>query len=128
MVLLQNVLINTSRSARNGSTGVTAAPTAYLSSIGAHAQPVGTAAYIKYGTAILGSEYEVSVDTGVDIATGDIITSITQLDGVTPWPGNLSPGANVTWRVKHATEAAALLLPHRSVFIERTVKGGKAHP
>jgi len=128
-VLLKNVLLNTSRSVYNGSTGGTAAPTAYLTAVEAHGQPTTTRSLIQHGQAVVSSEYEFSVDTGVDVAIEDIITSIMQLDGVTPWPGDrASNDTNVTWRVSYIAEAAALLLPHRTVYVVRVEKGGTAHP
>ena len=126
MPLLTNVLVSTARGAYNSGTGATAAETTYLTGVPAHIGPVRATSIMLFGQAILGSDYEMDVASGTDIAQGDKLATITLLDGVTAWPGD-SSGSNVWYRVKHAAELGPVLLPTRKVFVERVRIGGPAH-
>ena len=127
-VFLPNVLLTTARPAYNGTTGATAAPVAYLSGIQAHIESHHASAYSTLPDAALNAPYKANVATGMDIAPGDWVTSITLLDGVTPWPNDtLSMGANVVWEVAFIRETPAVFLRQREVYLIRVLGGGPAH-
>lgn len=127
MPLLANVYINTARAQR--SNGMTMPEQPYLSGVLASALPTQStlSAYKVLPDAALQSDYTVRVDSGVDVREGDIVTAITLLDGVTPWPSvGLASNSltNETLRVSFATESAPGPLAHRLVYVTRERAGG----
>lgn len=130
MPLLANVIISTNRSQYTaptiaGTSGVTSAPYSYLTGVFAHIEPTGPKAYAMFGDAAIATDYMVTVDTGTDIVEGDRLSSITLIDGITPWPGSIPYAArnNEYWGVTKAKEIAPMLLPACMALIKR-VKGG----
>lgn len=131
MPLLANVLISTTRadfSAPNKRTG--AAPTTVLTSVPASISEESLQAFQRYQVPPEGGmeeEVEFFLDSGTNIAFGDVITSVVLLtDGTTLWPG-IMPTANFVLGVVYVRETAPALLPERSVRAKRTVLKGQAH-
>ncbi len=129
MPVLPNVLIWTTRSSYTPATGVTSAATnAVQTGIVAHIRPMTGSAYKILPEAALESDYVATADTGADIREGDILSTITLMDGVTPWPGlGLATNTNETWRVTFVSEATPGPLAHRNVYIKRERGGGPSY-
>jgi hypothetical protein len=128
MVLLPNVTITTARSSFSTGSGVTGAPTAYLSNIDAHILPVTQQNYKMLPFGALESDFIVKVDPGIDIKEADIVTSILLPDRVTPWPGmGLSANSNEFIRVVYAQESTPYPIPERRVYIKRERGGGPVY-
>lgn len=121
-VLLANALISTARSSRNSGTGISGPATSYLSGQSVHIGPTPAEDFILLPQEVaLVSELRATVNSGTDIQEGDFVTSITQKDGVTPWP---STNPNDTYHVIYIREGSPLLLPARYVYIKRVRAGG----
>jgi hypothetical protein len=127
--LLQNVLITTERSTFTASSGVTSqANSLVLAGYPAFIGPNTETAYKVLPEQVLASEFIVKVESGTDIVEGDIFSSITLRDGVTPWPGlNLAENSNETLRVTFAKESTPGPLAHRIVYVGRERGGGPVY-
>lgn len=126
MLLLPNVLITTKRSGAN-SQGGTDPGSSYLSGVLSHGEPLSTMR--EYRALPAGAEecdFSFRVDIGTDIVFGDVLTTITLLDGVTPWamaPSN----QNETLRVLLAIDGPPIFLPYREAFVKRFTAGGPVY-
>jgi hypothetical protein len=127
-------LISTARATRNNTTGQTGVEQPYLSGIPAHVANNAPNAMTILPEPAMKASYYAYVDTGTDIVEGDTITSITLLDGQTPWPA-IRPGpqtqmpgvqgaSNLIYKVVYTMETSAALLPMRIVWFEYIVGGG----
>lgn len=126
MPVLSNVLISTSRS--SFSSGVTStANKPILQGIAANIMPLAGTNYKVLPEAALQSEYRLQVDSGVDVREGDVLTSITLGDGVTPWPGINTTNTNEYFRVSYVVESSPGPLAHRSAYVERVRGGGPVY-
>lgn len=126
MPILSNVLISTMRS--GFSSGVTpAAKTPVLQQVEAFAMPVQAMSYKALPEAALESDIKIQVDSGVDIITGDIVTSIVLKDGVTSWPGIGKTNPNEYFRVVFAPESTPAPLAHRTAYVKRETGGGPVY-
>lgn len=129
IVLLPNALLSTERATYNATTESTSAPSAYLTGVLAHIEPMRASAYTLLPDSALTAEYVATVASGTDVAPGDVIATITLLDGVTPWPGDrVANDPNTAWEVAYIRETAPLFLPQRMVYLKRVTGGGIAHP
>src|SRR5258708_7738266 len=113
MPLLTNVIVTTARASFNASTGVTTTESAYLTGVEMHLEPEKEMTWMAKSEGTLDSYYKGHVDTGVDIATGDTLISIKQLDGVTDYPGDgpATGSTNMVWKVVFHEEESAALIP-----------------
>lgn len=72
--------------------------------------------------------FEARVDQAADVGIGDVIVSITLLDGKTPWPGDVNLFGNrkatYTWSIWNELPATPMGLPQRVLYIKRTWGGG----
>lgn len=125
-VPLANVLLATARASYNTTTKATSANAAYLSGVVAHIERANAHAYIPLVAAGLEADYQAVVASGVDIVVGDRITSVTLLDGVTPWPASPTPASGELWTVVFIREMSSTFFPRRLVFIARTTGAGTA--
>lgn len=126
MPILSNVLISTSRS--KFANGVTpAATTPVLQGVEAFAMPVQAMSYKALPEAALESDIKIQVDSGMDIISGDIVTSITLKDGVTSWPGIGKTNPNELFRVVYAPESTPGPLAHRVAYVKRETGGGPVY-
>lgn len=135
LLLLPNVLVDVSRSRYNSNSGQTGLPQPTLSAITGNISPMTMADYATLSSApepALRANYFLMVPTGTDIITGDAITKITLLDGVTPWSGAgpLTPGqigyGGVVWWVRFYQESSPGFLAYRCVYLERMQATGPA--
>lgn len=126
MPLLSNVLISISRSAFTAASGTTGTPTTIATSVPAHIMPTLQVAYRALPQAALESDFQVTVDSGVNAIEGDEVT-ITLLDGVTSWPGIGATNANETFRVTYTEESTPGPLAHRKVYVTRVRGGGTVY-
>lgn len=135
LILLPNVVVEVTRSRYQKNTGITALPQINLTGISGNLSPMTMSDYTMLSQApepAMRSNYLLLVPTRTDIITGDAITKIFELDGVTPWagagpqePGQIGYG-NVLWWVRFYAESAPRLLPYRSIYLERVQVGGPA--
>jgi hypothetical protein len=134
MLLLANVLLTTTRPTFNTTTLATGPATPYLRGVLAHIGPAKASAYLLLPDATVKSLYQANVETGTDIAVGDLITTITLLDGVTTWPGDNpntgTPGQDPTslWVVVFQEESPPGLLAYRQLYVTRYTGEGPTHP
>lgn len=127
MGILDNVLVSSTRSPYNATTGVTSASnTPVLMQQAGHLSaldsPTTWETYRPLPAAALNSQFKLKVDMWVDIKEGDIITSITLLDGVTPWPG-VNPLD--TWRITYILPSTAGFLAYQMAYLDRVRAGGQ---
>lgn len=129
MPLLTNVIVTTARPTYNATTKITGPATTYLTGIEMHLEPDKEANFLAQSEGALDVHYTGHVDSGVDVAVGDTLTSIKLAsDGVTDYPGASDGPAtgsgNVEWRVTFHEETAPALLPERKLHITRVRGGG----
>ena len=77
MILLPNVVVEVNRSRYLKNSGQTSKPQPYLSGVMGNLAPMTSTDYMLLSTApepALRSNYVLSVDTGTDIITGDVIS------------------------------------------------------
>ncbi len=121
-----NVLVWTARGLYSAAGGTSAASNAVLNGeratytapqqLDPHALPEGA----------LVTDFQLRMDYGTDIEDGDVITQMTELDGVTPVAQSpLNP--NEILRVVHARDVSPLFLPHRRVLVRQVTGGGEAY-
>lgn len=128
MPILTNATINTSRSTYSSGTQTTGTAQPHLTGTPVHIMPFVASAYKILPEAALQSSYVAKADSGTDIVEGDIVTSITLPDGITPWPGlNVGTNSNEMFRVSYVDESTPWPLPHRMVYIARIRGGGKVY-
>lgn len=136
MPLRKNARLTTARRALDPVTRSTSVALPYLRGIACHIGPNGASAFGSLPDGAVKSPYVASIDPGVDIAEGDLITAITRLNGVTPWPGDY-PAARTSatsqdptsqWEVTFHQDSDPGLRPYRRLFITRYTGGGKPHP
>lgn len=126
MLLLPNVLVDTSRSALNAQQG-TMPPQPWLDGVAAHARPTTTGDYHALPAGALESDYIFGFDQGTDVDTGDIFTSVVlRSDGATPWASS-TRNTNETLRVVLADDATAGFLTYRRAFVKRFTGGGPSY-
>jgi len=123
-VLFPNALISTARGATNPTTYATSAPTANLLSVSAHLAPVRAVQLAVLPADAAQVTYVATVESGTDVQIGDLITSITLPDGITPWP--FGPSAQGSWWVRYTQETAPGLLPSRQCYLAYVLTGGPA--
>jgi len=133
-VLLPNALLTTARGSFNPLTFATNPPTPHLTNVECYIEPTKAPAFRVLPDAALASTYMATVDTGTDIAFGDIIVTITLEDGVTPWPGDYpqgggAPGSDPTslWVVVYHLESAPGLFASRMLYLGRYTGQGPLH-
>ena len=131
MPLLANCLITTARGTFNATSKVTGPPAGYLTGVSAAVEPMQANSYTLLPTAagasLLGNDYVVRLDSGVDVQTGDRIINCMLLDGVTPyppevqWAGVTQPGVIGAeyWEVSFAQEESPFPLPERTCYVKR---------
>lgn len=119
MQLGANVILSTGRSPAATSTGQASPAVAYLSGVTAYMRIMPATEYAKLPPDMLDLQnlYEIRVDATVDIQPGDRLTSITQLDGVTPWPPTLT-GASYSWVVRYVRPSSPVLLSSRRCYVQ----------
>lgn len=132
MPLLANALISTGRGGYNATTGVTNEDTTpYLSNVPIHIEVDRESTFViaAQSAGALETHYHGWVDSGTDVAAGDMLLSVTLLDGTTPWPadGPAPNTANARWNVTYHEEESGMLLPKRYLHITRLRGGGTAH-
>lgn len=134
-VLLSNVVVEVSRSRYIKNASQTGLPQPNLFGVKGNLSPMTMSDYTLLSQApepAMRSNYLLIVPTGTDIITGDCITKIFKLDGVTPWvgAGPLEPGqvgyGNIVWWVRFYAESAPGFLSYRNVYLERLQVGGPA--
>ncbi len=128
-VLRKNVRLQTKRASYDPLTTQTSGAAPYQSGIAAHIHGTSSQELAVLPDAAFGSEYTAIVETGTAIAIGDVISSITLLDGITPWPGDVIRQGNadaptIIWRVAYIQENSIALLPYRAVYIKRDQLSG----
>lgn len=126
-ILLSNVHYDTLRASFNAVTGSTSAPQPYLIRKDGHMKNIGTSqirdvTYVVLPEGALSSAFILCVSNDIDIGLYDIITNITLLDDVTPWPS--AAGANESWRVNFIHHTPPGILAHRECYIVRITAGG----
>lgn len=121
-----NVRVWTSRSPRNASLQETGTPVAYLTSIKARIQNPNAQEYAVLQPTLAFKEiYALVVSRGVDIQVGDVITKITELDGVTIWPRTDPPAAKITYAVRFARESSPYMLRNHTFIVEKIRSSGR---
>ncbi len=121
-----NVKVWTERSQYSQASGTSVANTPVLQGVLAtyiapaapdqHALPEGS----------LVQDFELRMDYGVDIIDEDVISQMTELDGVTLVAQSpLNP--NEYLRVVHARDRSPLFLPHRRVLVRQATGGGQVY-
>lgn len=122
MQLGSNVIISTARSAAATAPGQASPAQAYLTGITAYMRILPATEYMKLPPNVmnLSNLYEVRVDPDVDILEADWLTSITQLDGVTPWPPTLtgSIGSSYSWAVRYVRPSSPVIFPSRRCYVQ----------
>lgn len=128
-MLLSNVLVTTARSYYTKTTGLTGpAINTIQQAIPGHIRPITGITYKALPEAALESDYQLKVDSGTDIREGDVLSSITLLDGETPWPEmGLANNKNEVFRVTYVVESSPLLLTQRIVYVKRERGGGPTY-
>lgn len=126
-ILLPNVHYDTQRATFTPSTGVTSAPQLYLQRQEGHMKNIGTSqirdvTYTVLPEGALASPFILCVSNDMDIILYDLITNITLLDDVTPWPN--AAGDNEVWRVNYIHHTPPGVLAHRECYIMRVTAGG----
>lgn len=128
MPLLANTLLTTARAqytaSLNSGNGGTGLPQGNLVAIRAHLDTPTQQQAIFLAAEGIAAKYVAEVDSGTDIVMGDTIASITLLDGLTPFPIALPPGASIV--VSWVNEEAPLLLPARLVYLSFLTTQGPA--
>lgn len=128
MPILPNAIITISHSTYSPSTHVTSAASPSQTGIVVHIMPFVASAYKILPAAAMESNYAANADSGTNVVEGDIITSITELDGTTPWPGlGIAVNTNETFRVTYTNESTIGPLQHRTIFIKRERGGGPVY-
>ncbi len=132
VVLLRNVKLATGRSSYDAASGRTNAAQTYLSCVEGHAHPLaGQSAYKLLPAGAEESELVVSVESGTDIKTHDVLLSLTLMDGVTPWPGfellQEGEGPQEAFWVTFAHESTPGPLQARYVYIGRYTASGPTY-
>lgn len=97
--------------------------------IAAHIMPDRARQYtINADSNVVEQFFVARVDQNADVGIGDVISSITLLDGKTPYPPDVAfSGArkpSITWTVWNEHPGSAGNLPQRSVYLKRTWGGG----
>ena len=128
-VLLPNALLSTARRTYDPVTAITSPVSPYLPPVPAHIAALSSKQLSVLPEDAFGSDYSAVVDSGTNVAIGDEIPSITLLDGLTPWPGDVIPpgnanAPNIVWRVKYIQEASPGLLPYRKLYLKRVINSG----
>lgn len=131
-VLLPNVYLATTRTSYAPNTQQTAGASPSLPRIAAHIRTT-TAKHLMVLPESVSADFTAIVESGTAIAIGDVVTSITLLDGLTPWPNDVAPAGsanapNITWRVVYTRECSPSLLPYREVYLKRIFGSGPTHP
>jgi len=132
-VLLANVLISTSRSQASvvsGVPNVTGPALPVLEGALAHIEPTRseTDDLMNMPSGAVRTEMLAYVDQEADVRLGDYITSITLLDGTTPYPQlSLSGVPNEVFMVSFVLVSAPGPLKHRQLLISRYITGGQAY-
>lgn len=122
MLLLPTTLIQTARAVTVG--GATPPASLYLTGVPARVEPVKATQLVVLPDASLLVQMLVTVETGTDIVPGDLITSVTLMDGATPWASG--PGTNRIWEVRYVLESTPGYLAVRQCFVGIVIIGGLA--
>lgn len=130
-VIKPNVVVSTQRGSFDLATKVTSGPSYYLTGVRGRIRPNTSNSYTMLPTnapQVLAADYVLEVDEGTDIAADDRLASITLVDGVTPWPGDLPAEATTEyWQVTYAADQQPGVLSRRTCYIKRTKTGGPSH-
>ncbi len=122
MQLGANVIISTARAASASAPGNAAPAQPYLRGVIAYMRVLPATEYMKLPPNIMSLDnlYEARVDPDVDILEYDRLTSVTELDGVTPWPPTLTGalGTSYSWVVRYVRPANPAILPSRRCYIQ----------
>lgn len=133
MPLLTNAFLTVTRPRYTSGTKRTGFPTSApypLSGLEAHVDEELQEVPMMNGQLVLRLRYYVTIDLGIDVATGDVLT-LTDLDG-NAWPTDVptgsAPGAtNVAYRVLQHRDGLTNLIPCRVLVCERDQAGGPSH-
>lgn len=135
LILLPNAVVEVSRSRYIKNNANTGLPQPNLTGVRGNLSPMTMSDYTLLSQApepAMRANYLLLVPSGTDIITGDCVTNIFELDGVTQWAGAgpMTPGqvgyGNVIWWVRYYSESAPGFLKYRSVYLERVQVGGPA--
>lgn len=135
IILLPNVLVDVSRSRYMQNTGQTGLPQPNMTSVMGNISSMTMADYALLANApepAMRSNYFLIVPSGTDITTGDAITRIMLMDGVTPWngAGPLAQGqvgyGGTVWWVRFYQESSPGFLAYRALYLERLQTTGPA--
>lgn len=133
-VLLENCLIDTARGTWApgvvGTGGSTSKPRTNLTDVPVHLKPhrLTTGDYKVYAQAAIQADWVMTVDEELDIAEGDLIVNVRDLD-LQPFPLSVPPpglpgAGNTTWTVTLITPPKEAFLGHWLVFVKETRGGG----
>jgi hypothetical protein len=128
-VLLPNVYVWTARRSYNSGTQSSGPAVPALTKQLAHMEPTRseTDDLMPMRAGAVRTEVVAYFEPGTDIRKDDFVTSITLLDGVTPWPQlNLSALPNESYIVSLILEGTPGPLEQRQAIISRYIKGGIA--
>lgn len=135
-IILPNCYVSASRARYNANLKQTGKPQPNINRVRGSISPmIGTDYMMLTGAPepALKVDHMIIVSADTDIVTGDIITEILDLDGVTPWIGAgpiSDPSSpyykNVVWHVRHHRVQAPRILPYRILFVEQVIIGGTA--
>lgn len=136
MLLFDNVRLWTGRRYFNASVNSTSQPVPHLGEVRGYIEDAKLGGYKALPDAALTSDYQVRVDTGTDIVTGDSISAITLKDGKTPWPGDYLAGQTTlpggdptsTWEVVYHKETDPGPFAHRMLYLRRSTGRGVLTP
>lgn len=131
MVILPNIRFDTLRVGNNPVTQQSLGASPYLSKIMGHVAATSSKQLAALPEAAFGTEYYVIVDTGTQIAEGDVLVNLIRLSNGQTWPGNVIQQGNanapiIIWRVKLILEESAGLMDYRKVFLVRQQLSGPA--
>ena len=134
-ILMPNVFFDVSRARYSKNTGVTSKPQPNLYRVSGNLSSMMASDYVALAGApepALKASYIILVSSGTDIVDGDFISMIYQRDGKTKWPG-FGPGVGepgyggVSWWVRFHREESPMIMPYRSLFVERLITSGPSN-
>jgi hypothetical protein len=113
VILLPNVYVWTGRPAFDHVSLSVSPPVAYLASVPGR-MTLPTAKEMTYVPASLVGAVDWVLCVDVDI---DILEGVTELDGVTTYPRNMSGSTRYAWQIRYVDTTPPLLLPERRVYL-----------
>lgn len=118
MLLLPNVYVWTGRPVYDPTSLSVGPPVAYLAQI-AGRMTLPTAKEMQYvPSSLVGAvDWVLAVDVDVDILEGDTLARVTELDGATTYPRNMSGSTRYGWQIRYVDATPPLLDPVRRVYL-----------